>query len=281
MVHVTFVSSIYEIFDGCETVQKKKLSFVTNENRIQLKTLESYSHYSVKIESRSEYGISDPSRKHTFTTGSSEASPPRSFSIKFQPNNKSELLVSGTLLWSPPCHPNGRIEFYTIKLKGHREGFSEHLRTEVSFERNFTFIDLKRGFDYEVEVKAKNAEFYGEARKFIFKAPAGSEFQASSRLVVIYFCSLLVPLQKDLLDWTLPTADDKNFELGKGEIFIRRGTFFSEAGEITGIAFLLFLAVSLNLSLNFLELKFLSLRIVHQVIFPSQQVVIFHSQTFH
>jgi hypothetical protein len=51
-----------------------------------------------------------------------------------------------------------------------------------------------------------------------------------------------------LKNWTIAAADEETFDNGKGEIFIRRGTFFSDVGEITGIAFLVFLGVSFNLS---------------------------------
>jgi Fibronectin type III domain len=176
-VHVTFENSIYEMVEGCDLVQKKKMSFEATESRLHLTNLEPYSQYSVKIESQSEYGISDPSRKHSFTTKLSEPSPPRDVYIDFSPDDFNQSLIVGTVNWSPPCHPNGRIEFYTIKLNGRRGSSSDIARTEVSFETNFSFIDLRRGFKYEFEVKAKNAEFYGEATKFSFKTPSGGKFE--------------------------------------------------------------------------------------------------------
>jgi hypothetical protein len=47
-------------------------------------------------------------------------------------------------------------------------------------------------------------------------------------------------------NWTLAATDTESFDEGKGEIMIRKGIFMSDVGEITGIAFLVFLAVSIS-----------------------------------
>lgn len=53
----------------------------------------------------------------------------------------------------------------------------------------------------------------------------------------------LVPLEEDLDNWTVE-SDLDTFEGGTGEILIRRGAFMSEVGDITGVTFLVYLAVS-------------------------------------
>ena len=240
-VHLTFESTIYETVAGCESVKKKKITEETSESEILLKNLQPYSYYSVRIESQNSYGISEQTKKHSIRTHSASPSPPMEISIEFNANNESEVLVTGNLKWSPPCHPNGIIEFYTTKLTGKRDGYSEHSRNEVSFATNFTFSDLKRGYEYEFEVKAKNSESFGKSQKFSFKAPSGSKFCGSK--IELWLMIFLVPLEADLENWTLE-SDLDTFEGGTGEIFIRRGSFMSEVGDITGVTFLVYLAVS-------------------------------------
>ena len=162
---------------GCESVKKKKITEETKESEILLEDLQPYSHYSVRIESQNPYGISEHTKKHNIRTHPAKPSPPRKISIEFVANNESEILVTGNLKWSPPCHPNGIIEFYTTKLTGKRDGYSEYSRKEVSFETNFTFDDLNRGYEYEFEVKAKNSESFGKPQKIFFKAPSGSKLE--------------------------------------------------------------------------------------------------------
>lgn len=174
-VHLTFENSIYETQNGCDPVQKKKMSFETDESRIQLRNLEPYSQYSVKIESHSEYGISDPSRKHSFTTHPGKASAPRDIFIDFTPHDDNSSLVIGTLTWSPPCYINGRFDLYTVSLKGNRENFPEDSRIEASFDQNITFDDLRRGFEYEFRIQAVNEKQGGKMEKLLFKTPSGSK----------------------------------------------------------------------------------------------------------
>lgn len=58
---------------------------------------------------------------------------------------------------------------------------------------------------------------------------------------------LVVPLEKDVDHWT--TFEVQSFEQGRVEILIRRGIFLSEVGDVTGIAFLLYLAVRLMITI--------------------------------
>lgn len=55
---------------------------------------------------------------------------------------------------------------------------------------------------------------------------------------------MLVPLENDLKSWTTLGSDGRTIKGGKIELFLKRQMFVSEIGEITGIAFLIFLAVS-------------------------------------
>lgn len=72
-------------------------------------------------------------------------------------------------------------------------------------------------------------------------------------------------------------ADAESFDHGKGEIFIRRGIFFSDVGEITSIAFLVFLGVNYWLTYywqTFLVSNFYDFfRTARLVTFPSPQTV--------
>jgi hypothetical protein len=174
-VQATFEKTIYEPVDGCEPVQRKKLNLEIAEAEALLEDLEPYSIYSVKLESQNNYGISDPSKRFSFRTKTAEPSTPRDFSVEFS-DSSSGNLVDGTVTWKEPCHPNGRVEFYSIKLIGSRAGIEdEEQRKNMTGERSITFVGLRRGFNYELHVKARNRETFGKAKKFSFKAPSGSE----------------------------------------------------------------------------------------------------------
>lgn len=177
-VHLKFEDTIYEVADGCEQEVRKDQIIETKEARLELSNLEAFSKYSLKVIAENDYGVSDFSKKHLFTTKPSNASSPRDISVfSFKPKERDEFGVIADLRWKAPCKLNGIFSFYITKLKESRVGYPDLSVTEASSFRNLTIPYLKRGFSYEVRVQAVTSGFTtGEFGKFIFVAPSGSEF---------------------------------------------------------------------------------------------------------
>jgi hypothetical protein len=178
-VYYAFENVVYEMFEGCDYPERKEMIHTATESNINLKKLEPFSKYSVKVSALNKLGESDQSDSHIFHTKQAPATPPRDVSISYISNTNDNSKIQATISWKPPCKLNGHLQFYHLTLKGNRNGLedvSENSATVSNPYQNYTFNDLRRGFNYDVSIKAQNSDFHGEAKKFTFKAPSGSEF---------------------------------------------------------------------------------------------------------
>lgn len=245
-IHVTYENTIYEEISGCDYLLKKTSVVESTDNQTEITNLEPFSKYSVRIFASNDFGFSEPSKKHFFNTKPSSASAPRKITIQFASKSEDGTKISGTLSWKAPCKLNGLFSLYTIALKGSKAGFSDQSIKEASSFQNFTIRNLRRGFNYEAKVQAVNKEFFGASETIFFTAPSGSKLKHKREPLRLFlqFIFFQVPLEKDLKAWT--TFNEQTFDQERFEIFIRRGIFRSEIGDVTGIAFLIYLAVILS-----------------------------------
>lgn len=176
-VYLTFEGTNYEEVADCENLVATVSVNETSDRHLHLQNFEPYSRYSLEVSSENEFGISNRSEKLKLNTRSANPSPPREISVKMIPNDFDDSKVSAVIEWKPPCRPAGVIELYSISWQGSRKGFEGHSKVGASSFLNYTTDDLRRGYNYEVKVKAFNSEkFSGEVEKLSFTAPSGSEF---------------------------------------------------------------------------------------------------------
>lgn len=164
---------------GCEyAFNKVGNDLETEENWIHISDLEPYSKYSFRIQSINDHGISDSTKKFSFNTKAAKPSPPRDILIEFLPTSDEFGPISAILRWKIPCKLNGHPShvMYMISIKGRNPGFENVSITEASSLTNFTLTNVKRGYEYEVIIKAQFQEHNGEPASFKFEAPSGSEF---------------------------------------------------------------------------------------------------------
>lgn len=178
-VHLKFEDTIYEVPDDkCEAEVRNAQIVQTTDTQVELTNLEYFSKYSLRVIAVNDYGKSEFSKKHVFTTKPSNASAPRDISaISFRSISSDEFAVAADLRWKAPCKLNGLFSLYTVTLKGSRTGFPDHSLTEASSYPNLTVAYLRRGFEYDVKVQAVSSGFTGESEKFSFVVPSGSEFR--------------------------------------------------------------------------------------------------------
>lgn len=175
-VEVEYVAPIFELGE-CEAFAGHSRIYASSESSINLRSLEPFSNYSVRVSSQNDYGKSNMSQKYFIVSKSSAPSSPRNISINFQRNNEDDSKVVGVLQWKAPCRLNGLFSLYTISLKGSRVGFDDHSSTDAASYQNFTYKNLRRGYEYEVKIQARNSESPGEISKFNFTTPSGSKKQ--------------------------------------------------------------------------------------------------------
>lgn len=191
-IHVTYENKIYEEISGCEYSLKKTSVVESTNNQTEIRNLEPFSRYSVRIFASNDFGHSEPSKKLFFNTKPSSASAPRKISIQFSSKSDDETKISGTLSWNAPCKLNGPFSLYTIALKGSKTGFSDQSIKEASSFQNLTIKNLKRGFNYESKVQAVNQEFFGASETFFFTAPSGSKLKDKRELLLLFIIKFIV-----------------------------------------------------------------------------------------
>lgn len=233
--------------EDCNSPSLSESALYPSEAKISLKNLQNFSKYSVRVASLNAYGVSDLGKTLYINTKPAAPSPPRYLSIIFDFSISDEAKVLGILKWNQPCSLNGKFSLYIISLHGSRPGLEDHSIKKATSFQNITLDDLRRGYRYEAKVKAVNLDFQGAFETFSFTAPSGSKnylhfirFAANHSPQIIVYS---VPLEEDLKDWTTLGNNGRTIKDSKVEMFLRRRMFVSDIGDITGVAFLIFLAV--------------------------------------
>lgn len=240
---MTYIAPLFEIGEGCDEVVHSSEMYEVKESKIRLPNLEPFSNYSVGVSSLNDYGTSNMSHKFLIISQSSAPTSPRNISIDFLQHDTDDKKIIGVLRWEAPCKLNGLFSLYMIKLKGSRVGFSSDISSDATTYPRFTYNNFKRGYSYEVTVQAINSKSFGVIGKIEFFTPSGSKKEVLKKSGFQTFSLFAVPSVEDLKLWT--NFSNENIREGeKIDIFMKRRIFISEVGDITGIAFLAYRAVS-------------------------------------
>lgn len=148
----------------------------TTSNSYIIEDLTPFTNYSLKIKTKYFEFESDFSETIFFTTNEAPPSAPRDINVVlYDWSENDDALVNAKLEWKAPCQFNGVKSKYHIDIIGKRLGYPDDLITEKS-EITQILLELKRDYEYEVNIKASNLNFTGDAMTHSFRAPPESKY---------------------------------------------------------------------------------------------------------
>ncbi|XP_062589565.1 phosphatidylinositol phosphatase PTPRQ-like isoform X2 [Saccostrea cucullata] len=166
-IHLLEVEYQYKTQNNClsEGLENEKKTLLVNINStlqetfsVKLDNLFSYWNYTITVRMATYAGFGNYSSALTVTTEPYVPGVVRN--IGFGKITSRSIQLS----WETPCHPNGIIEFYEIKVNGEISSTPDPLRT--SFNKvNVTFLLPYRKYSFNISAKAKNVSMKGPSAK--------------------------------------------------------------------------------------------------------------------
>lgn len=174
-----------------------------------LKELEPFSKYSLKIKTENSQEESEFSEIVYFYSMQAPPSKPRDIVVRIDEEELDETFVYAQLEWRSPCKLNGyKSDFhkmYTINIFGESLGLEDHVINRTTDTESLEVDEkLKRGYRYEVKITARNMIGTGEAAQFIFNTPPR------------------VPTDSELTNWIRIDEDQKVSDKQFRDIYLRR-----------------------------------------------------------
>jgi hypothetical protein len=220
---VTLTKILYQQTNNCSSINFKSKFFSTEGTSYVLNNLVPFSKYSVSVKSISSSIYSEPGPLIYFQTKSAKPSEPRDLKVIFFDDECDHQHVRGQIKWKTPCQVNGNSLTYLIHLVGTRKHYDHHIIIEESAIEQIEIMKFKRGYNYNVHIKAKNQKFIGDNLEMDFNAPSGVPSEVPN--------ALKVDFQSNLNGMSI-------------DVFVSNRAFTSNVGDITGTTFLIFNAVS-------------------------------------